>query len=73
LKIYQENHEPEVDGNMNQCISIPIKTQMQYAKIVIKTIEKTTMRDQSKIKIATLAITIYVSILMCSANTLQNL
>jgi len=34
LKIYCENHEPGVDGNADQCISIPIKTQMQYIKIV---------------------------------------
>jgi len=38
-----------------------------------RTIEKTNMRDQREIKIATLAITACASILMCSVNTLQNL
>ena len=46
---------------------------MQYVKIVTKAIEKTNMRDQRKIKIATLAISVYTSILMHSVNTLQNL
>jgi len=58
---------------MDQCINIPIKTQMQYIKIVTKTIEKTNTRDQREIKIATPAITVYASILMHSTNTLQNL
>jgi len=73
LKIYLENHRPEVDGNVDHHIIMPIKTQTQYVKIVTKTIEKTNMRDQRKIKIATLAITVYASILMYSAYTLQNL
>ena len=33
LKIYWENHEPEVDGNVDQWISIPIKNRTQYIKI----------------------------------------
>jgi len=63
----------EVDGNVDQWISIPIKIQRQYVKIVTETIEKTNMRDQREIKIATLAITVYASILMHPAKTLQNL
>jgi len=69
LKIYLENHRPEVDGNGDHRISMPIKTHMQYVKIVTETIEKTNTRDQRKIKIATLAITVYASILMCSIDT----
>jgi len=73
LKTYLENHEPTVDGNVDHCISMPIKTQTQYVKIVTKAIEKTKMRDQRKLKIATQAITMYRSILMHSAYTLQNM
>jgi len=73
LKIYLENHTLEVDGNADHHISMPIKTQMQYVKIVTEAIEKTNTRDQRKIKIATPAISVYISILMCSAYTLQNL
>jgi len=52
---------------------MPIKTQMQYIKIVTEAIEKTNTRDQRKIKIATPAITMYASILMHSVKTLQDL
>ena len=38
---------------------------MQYVKIVTEAIEKETMRDQKKLKIATSAISAYASRMMC--------
>jgi len=73
LKTYQENHKLEVDGNVDHHISMPIKTMMQCIKIVTEAIEKENTRNQRKLKIATSAITMYTSILMCSVYTLQNL
>jgi len=62
-----------VDDNVDHRISMPIKTWTQYVKVVTKAIEKTNMRDQRKLKIATPAISMYTSILMHSVHTLQNL
>ena len=55
----------------HQRISIPISAMMQCVKLVTEAIEKENMRDQREIKIAVPAITVYASILMCSAYTLQ--
>jgi len=46
---------------------------MSCIKIVTEAIEKENTRDQRKIKIAILVITMYASILMHPYNTLQNL
>jgi len=64
LKTYLENHELEVDGNADHHISMPINTIMQCVKIVTKAIERGNMRDQRKLKIGTLAISTYASVLM---------
>jgi len=72
LKIYLENHRLMVDGIVDHHISMPIITMMQCIKIVTKAIEKENTRDQRKIKIASSAITMYMSILMHLCNTLQN-
>ena len=45
---------------------------MSCIKIVTEAIKKENTRDQREIKIATLAITVYMSILMRSCYTLQN-
>jgi len=73
LKTYLKSHEPEVDGKADHHISMPIKTMMQHVKIATEAIEEENTRDQRKLKIATLAISMYASILMHSAYTLQNL
>ena len=49
----------------HQHISIPITIMTQYVKIVTEAIEKETMQDQRKFKIATLAIFMYTSRMMC--------
>ena len=51
--------------DVHQRISIPITIMTQYVKIVTKAIEKENMRDQRKLKIATLTIPAYASRLMC--------
>jgi len=53
------------NGSVDHQISIPINTMMQCVKIVIEAVEKENTRDQRKLKIATLTISIYTSILMC--------
>ena len=44
--------------------SIPITIMMQYVKIVAEAIEKENTRDQRKLKIAILAISMYASPMM---------
>jgi len=76
LKTYLENHKLKVDGKVDHHISMPINTMMQCVIIVTKAIQKENSRDQRKVKIATLAIYIYASILMClrsKAGMQQNL
>jgi hypothetical protein len=52
LKIHLENHELKVLVAMDQWISKPVNTMMQYANIVTEAIEKENMQDQREIKIA---------------------
>ena len=47
--------------HVHQRISIPITMMMQYVKIVTEPIEKENVQDQRKLKIATLAISMYAS------------
>ena len=67
LKIYLENHKPRVDGNTLACTSMHQHTYHccdAICQIVTEAIEKENMRDQRKLKIATLAISLYASRMM---------
>ena len=50
---------------MHQRISIPITIMTHYVKIVTEAIEKENTQDQRKLKIATSAISVYASRMMC--------
>ena len=63
LKAYLENHKLRVDSNTSACLSI---------YVVIEAIEKENTRDQRKLKIATSAISMYTTRLMCLKIKSQN-